>query len=79
LFLKSGITEAAAKQDVNGDAAVDEHTLKTNIVDAWVKNEGKMSRLGDGGLVILLIERDLSMRPGGKLWIDDKISGAINV
>jgi hypothetical protein len=34
--------EAVAEQDVDGVAAVDEHSLKRNIVHARVKNEWKM-------------------------------------
>ena len=44
-----------------------------DTVDAWGKNEWKMSRLGDGGLAIFPDERDLSMRPSGELWVGDKI------
>ena len=55
------------KQDVNGAAAVHEHPLESNVVDARVQDQRKSSWFWDGSPLILSAEGDLLVRPGGNL------------
>lgn len=50
-----------------------------NAVDVGVKDERKTPWFEDSGPPILPAERNLSVRPGGELWIRDEASGVVDV
>jgi hypothetical protein len=71
--------QAAAKQDVDGTATVHEHPLKSDAVDARVKDEGKSTRFWNCRPPVCSTEGDFTVGPGWEPRIGDEVVGVDDV
>jgi hypothetical protein len=63
------------KQDVDGTATVHEHPLELDVVDAGVKNEGKMTRFRNCRPPICSAEGDFTVGPSREPGVGDEVVG----
>jgi len=67
------------EKDVNGAAPVNEHALESDVVDARIQDQRKMSWFWDGGPLVLPVEGDLPVRPGRKFRVGDQAVCAVHI
>jgi hypothetical protein len=71
--------QAAAKQDVDGAATINEHPLEPDVVDTWVEDEGETTRFWNCRPPVCSAKGDFAVGPGREPGIEDEVIGMDDV